>query len=100
MMFKKLKEYLSVDYEQFMLYFGLCSPIFTIPQLIKVYFTHSHHVAGLSLLAWVAYTIVSASWAIYGIIYNKKAIIAANSLACVLNAIISVGIVYYGGAKL
>lgn len=39
-------------FEGFMVLIGIVGPFATLPQLIKLYFTHSQHATGQSLLSW------------------------------------------------
>ena len=54
-----------------MLVMGIVSLMATIPQLYKLFFSHTQHAAGLSLVTWVLHALITLLWAIYGL-YHKK----------------------------
>ena len=56
--------------EPLMLVMGVVSPMATIPQLYKLFFSHTQHAAGLSLVTWALYALITLLWAIYGF-YHK-----------------------------
>jgi len=43
-------------FDEFIVLVGLVSPIATIPQVIKVFATHTEHASGQSLITWAVYT--------------------------------------------
>ena len=60
----------TARFDRFMIAAGLVSPIATIPQIIKLVYTHDEHAAGQSLTTWMVYTVLAMLWAIYGVL-NK-----------------------------
>ena len=84
-------------YDNFMLFFGLASPIFSIPQIVKIYFTNTHHVQGLSLIAWGVFSISSILWVVYGLIFKKNAIVVSNLFGFIAYSTITFGIILYAG---
>ena len=63
-----------------MVVIGLVSPFATIPQVIKVFATHTEHAAGQSLITWAVYTVIALLWVAYGIIRRELPLIIGNTL--------------------
>jgi len=83
--------------ETFMTCMGFIGSIATIPTVIKIWFTHSNHADGQSIITWSFYAIIALLWIIYGF-YNKRfAIWATNVIYLILYIIIVVGIVLKAG---
>jgi len=83
--------------EPFMVVVGTVGPFATLPQLSKLYLTHSHHAAGYSLTTWGLYTTLSALWFAYGAYLKKPAIYVGNGLNTLLNFAMVVGIILHAG---
>ena len=82
--------------EYCMLITGPLGSVFTIPQIIKIYFTHTHLVQSLSILTWTVYLIICLLWVVYGIIFRRKAVLITNMLYVITYTVIVIGIIYYG----
>lgn len=76
---------------------GVVGPFATLPQLIKLFFTHSQHATGQSLLTWSLYAGLSLLWFIYGLIVGKLPIYVGNGLSMVLNLLMVLGILIHAG---
>jgi len=83
--------------EPFMVVVGTVGPFVMVPQLTKLYLTHSHHAEGFSLTTWVLYTILAAVWFAYCAYQKKPAIYVGNGLYTLLNAAMVVGIILHAG---
>jgi len=66
----------------------LCS----LPQLYKLFFSHSEHAVGLSLITWVLYALLALLWAIYGFVHKNPPIWVGNSLGFLMDAAMVFGI--------
>src|SRR5262245_49663552 len=77
---------------------GLVSPIATIPQIIKLYATHTQHAGGQSLITWSVYTGIAFLWVVYGIVNRELPVLVGNALGTILYALMAIGIVVYAGA--
>lgn len=84
-------------FESFMIFVGIVGPFATLPQLIKLYFTHSQHATGQSLLSWSLYAGLSLLWFVYGLIVGKLPIYAGNGISMVLNLLMVAGILIHAG---
>ena len=82
--------------EKVMSFIGPIAPLFIIPQIIKIFFTHTHNIAGVSLLTWLSYVIFSAFWVMYGITRKSIAIILTNLLFLIADTIVVVGLLIWG----
>lgn len=71
---------------------ALIAPIMTIPQLIDVF--HGH-VAGVSLLTWGAYAVVSGLWFLYGILHKDKPLMLTQFLLLLLDSAIVIFVIMY-----
>lgn len=83
-----------------MLVMGVVSPLATLPQLYKLYFSHSHLAEGLSLTTWSMYALVALLWTIYGIYIKNSAIWAGNGLGFLMDTAMVIGIVIQTGITL
>jgi MtN3 and saliva related transmembrane protein len=84
-------------FDEFMVFAGLVSPLATIPQIVKIYATHSQHASGQSLTTWTAYTVLSILWVVYGVINRQIAILVGNALGAIVYAIVVLGILIKAG---
>lgn len=84
--------------EPLMLVMGVVSPLATLPQIYKLYFSHSHHAQGLSLTTWVLYSVVALMWTIYGIYLKNSAIWCGNGLGFLMYVAMVSGILIQAGA--
>jgi MtN3 and saliva related transmembrane protein len=84
-------------FEFFMLIMGIIGPLATAPQLIKLYFTHSQHAPGLSLSTWIAYSLLALLWFIYGLVHKNVPIWVGNSIGCVMDLLMVIGILVHAG---
>ena len=84
-------------FDEFMVLAGLISPIATIPQVIKVFATHTEHASGQSLITWVVYTALAVLWVIYGATKRELAIVVGNGLGIVMYGLVVVGILIHAG---
>jgi len=84
-------------FEGFMVFVGVVGPFATLPQLIKLYFTHSQHASGQSLITWSLYAALSLLWFIYGLVVGKLPIYVGNGLSMALNILMVVGILVHSG---
>lgn len=84
-------------FEKVMIAFGIIGPCSTIPQIIKLYHTHSHHAAGFSLTTWSMYLLLSVLWLTYGILTRMPAIYVSNGLYAAANLVMVAGIIYHAG---
>ncbi len=83
--------------EPLMLVMGLISPLATMPQLYKLYFTHSQHALGLSLTTWLLYSFISILWTIYGVYHKNPTIWVGNFLGFLMYIAMTVGIIIHSG---
>jgi uncharacterized protein with PQ loop repeat len=72
---------------------GILGPIFTIPQIAKIYLGHT--AAGVSAFSWISYSIFSVFWLIYGILHKEKLIIISYSLWILTNSAVAIGAIIY-----
>ena len=76
---------------------GLVSPIATIPQIIKLVYTHDEHAAGQSLTTWMVYTVLAMLWAIYGVLNKQLAVVVGNTAGVILYGVMAIGIILQAG---
>ena len=72
---------------------AIVSPIMTIPQISDIWM--HRNVAGLSLLTWGSYAVVSTFWLAYGIHHKEKPIIIGNILLIIAYSLVSAGILLF-----
>jgi MtN3 and saliva related transmembrane protein len=77
-------------FESFMVVFATIEPIATIPQIIKIWGSHSTQ--GVSLLTWLFYALTSLVWLAYGISKKDKALIISGALWALSQTIVVLGL--------
>lgn len=80
--------------ERIALIAGVFQPLMTIPQVWKVYTTHS--VAGLSIITWVGYCVLGLAFLAYGLAHHLKPVWITQILWFTLQMSVVVGILIYG----
>jgi uncharacterized protein with PQ loop repeat len=87
----------KLEFDRFMIFAGLVSPLATIPQVIKLYATHTELAEGQSLTTWALYTIISSLWVVYGVINQQLAVLVGNALGAFIYAVMAIGILIHAG---
>lgn len=72
---------------------GFFAIAMTIPQILKIWI--GKNAAGLSLISWSSYFLVSIVWLAYGIVHREKPIIIPYSVSLIFHIIIISGIIIY-----
>jgi len=83
----KSRRKLNTAFDNAMYVVALATPLLTVPQLLVVWLEHK--TAGVSLVTWVAYTVASGIWLVYGLVKGQKPIIIAQ--ACIF--VIDLGVI-------
>jgi len=73
---------------------GVLGPVMTLPQIIKIFFFQN--AAGVSLITYIALTLFSCVWLLYGIVHKEKPIIVTNILWIFSEVLIVIWVVLYG----
>lgn len=94
-MIRNLLNKIGKKLEPIMLVMGLVSPIATLPQLYKLYFSHTQHVHGLSLTTWSMYALISLLWFFYGLYHKNPTIWVGNFLGTLAYLAMVVGILMF-----
>jgi MtN3 and saliva related transmembrane protein len=84
-------------FDELMVVAGIISPLATIPQIIKLYATHTQHASGQSLITWTVYTVISFLWVIYGVMNRQLPILIGNALGTIVYSIVVMGILIHAG---
>ena len=74
---------------------GILGPLSTIPQILKVWVEKS--ATGVSLLTWIFYLIGAIVLLFYGISHKEKPLIIMYSLWIIVDIILIIGIIFFGG---
>ncbi len=77
---------------------GIVGPLFTIPQLIKIYYFQS--ASGVSVISWGAYALFDIPWILYGILHKERPITLTYILWFFFNALVFVGAILYSNNPL
>jgi|SRR5579872_1375227 len=72
---------------------GVLGPIMVIPQIHKIYSTHS--ASGISAFSWFAFGILDVPFIIYGIVHKDRPIIATYSMFFAANLTVAIGAIIY-----
>lgn len=95
-----LIERLGQKLEPLMIYMGLLSPIATLPQIYKLYFSHTAHSHALSLTTWILYTLIAFTWTLYGFYHKNPTIWLGNLFSFLADLTIVFGIIKFAGFTL
>ena len=80
-------------FDKFMFAVAIIGPILGLPQLVKIWINQS--AAGLSLISWTAFTLVSICWVIYGFLHKTKQIIISSVAWVIIHLLIVIGIIIF-----
>lgn len=81
-------------FEQIVLIVSVIYPLTTLPQIFKVYTTHSAH--DLSLLSWTLYGFLELLLLAYAVKYKLIPFIVQNSLWVIVDFTLVLSILIYG----
>jgi MtN3 and saliva related transmembrane protein len=84
-------------FEPLMVVTGITTPLGTLPQISKLYFTHSQHASGQSLTTWCIFLVGSLLWVVYGLLNREPAIYVGNLIAVTMNLLMVNGILMHAG---
>jgi len=90
----KQKKYKDSSFDNIVLLASIVYPLTALPQIIKVFSTHSAH--DLSIYSWVGYFVLESVFLIYAIRRRLVPIIIQDALWLVVYGALIVGIVLYG----
>ncbi len=65
----------------------------TLPQIWDIWVIRN--VSGISLASWLAYTVASVAWLVYGIGHKEKILIFTNAIWVFLDLMIVLGIILF-----
>ncbi len=77
---------------------AIIEPIITIPQAYQLF--RDQNAAGISILSWVGYEMLTIVWLWYGFVHKDKAIIMYSAMYAVVQMAVIVGAIKYGGSWL
>jgi uncharacterized protein with PQ loop repeat len=60
---------------------GIVTPLATLPSISKLYFTHSQHASGQSLVTWSIFVLASLLWLVHELLNRKPATYVGNIIA-------------------
>ena len=81
------------QYDRFMIFIGIASPLMTIPQILEIWLNKD---AGrVSLITWSIYILSAICWLIYGIIHKSKPLIITEIAWIIVESIVLAGIIIY-----
>ncbi len=72
---------------------SFASIFFTLDQVRIVWLDHT--TAGISLLAWMFYTVSAVVWLGYGLVHRERVIIVVNAIACITNGLVFIGVLVW-----
>jgi uncharacterized protein with PQ loop repeat len=74
---------------------AIVEPMITIPQVYQIFRDQS--AAGISITAWIGYEILQIIWLWYGIVHKDKVIIVYSLLYGVIQMMVIIGAIMFGG---
>ena len=91
---RKGEEEASMLLDKYFWIIALAGPLFTLPQVWKIYLTRT--AAGVSLTTWSAYALLNIAWLAYGIKHQERMIILNNLFWLIVNSAVAIGVILYG----
>ena len=73
---------------------AIIEPIITIPQALIIF--RDQTAAGVSLLSWVGYEMLTAIWLWYAIVHKERLIFVYQGLFFIIQAVVIAGGLIYG----
>lgn len=73
---------------------AIVEPVITIPQALVIF--RDQTAAGISLLSWVGYEVLTAVWLWYAIVHKERLILVYQGLFFIVQAAVIVGGIMYG----
>ena len=73
---------------------GVATALLTIPQIIKVFITHTQHINGLSFFTWTGYPLFALIGLIYGLKKKQSAMVIGYGCCSVTYIAVVVGIAH------
>src|SRR5215469_4445375 len=74
---------------------AIIQPLSTVPQVVAVY--SRHNASSISIISWILYVIFDLCWLWYGIDEKQKAIIVSAVTFSILETLVVIGALMYGG---
>lgn len=79
----------STFFDKVMLVIGTAAAFMTLPQIISIW---QNGPEGVSLTSWLAYTLHSTLWVIYGIAHRERIVIGVNAVWALMNGLVVLGL--------
>jgi uncharacterized protein with PQ loop repeat len=95
----KLEPYPSSDraknlMDRVIYFAAMIVPVMTLVQLVEIIM--KGNASGISVIAWIGYTVAGIFWLAYGIMHREKPIIVTYSFLTVMNVGIVIAAMIYG----
>jgi uncharacterized protein with PQ loop repeat len=74
---------------------AIIEPLFSLPQAYQIY--HERAAVNVSILSWLGFEAMTLIWLWYGFVHKEKMILIYQGLFFIIDGIVLVGAVYYGG---
>ncbi len=71
---------------------GLATALITIPQVIKIWITHTQHINGMSLLTWAGYLLFAVIGLLYGILRKQPAMVMGYGCCASIYTAVVIGL--------
>lgn len=75
---------------------AILEPVITIPQVMVIF--QQKTAAGVSLLSWIGYEVLTAIWLWYAIVHKDRLILVYQGLFFIIQALVIIGAVIYGAS--
>ena len=79
--------------DKLIMFIAPLGPLTHIPQIMKIYI--EKNAAGVSLVSWIAFTILIIPWFFYGVVHRQKPIVLSSTLLFLFDLSIVIGILLY-----
>lgn len=80
--------------DKFIYVIAVFGMVMTIPQITKIWV--EKNASGVSAVSWGAYMFGAVFWLTYGVLHKDKPIVFTYSVWIILEALVVVGVLFYG----
>lgn len=87
------QESFKIFYDKFIYVIVILAPLTNLPQLFSVWYLQN--ASGVSALSWFAFSAISITWILYGILHKDKHILYMNIALMIIQTLIAIGAILY-----
>jgi len=90
---QKPKKELFID--KIILIAAIVEPLFTLPQVILIF--RNKDASDVSIITWLGFNLMTLIWIWYAIVHREKVVLIYQLLFFIINCLVIIGALIYGG---